>query len=85
MNIFNYKDSFDTETTTAEIWLTLSLWWVVLLLLLIFLCVFVVAVDSKNLPLKFGQNQVVVVFVNFVVVVDFVVLLLLILIPNTYL
>ena len=39
----------------------------------------VVAVDSKNLPLKFGQNQVV------VVVVDFVVLLLLILIPNTYL
>ena len=42
-----------------------------------FFCVFVVAVDSKNLPLKFGQNQVV------VVVVDFVVLLLLILIPNT--
>ena len=51
----------------------------VLLLLLIFFCVFVVAVDSKNLPLKFGQNQIV------GVVVDFVVLLLLILIPNTYL
>ena len=62
------------------------------IVVVVFVDVHVVVVDSRNLPLKIDQSLViirrdlvVVVLLIFVVVVDFVVLLLLLLIPKTYL